>query len=132
MRDANKKKESDARRHRERMANDLEYRMRKLFNCIRARCFSGKGRDDWEWYGAKGLEVTITVDDLKALWWRDRADTMNHPTIDRKQSAIGYVLENCRFIERADNLRAMIPTRRKRRWHKKPVQLQTLAERGAR
>lgn len=122
MRDMDKKHESDRRRHLERMINDLDYRMRKLLNTINARCFSGKGRKDWEWYGAKGLEVTITVDELKALWWRDRADTMRRPTIDRRENHIGYTFENCRLIEHADNLRRMIATRRKRRWYRKPVE----------
>lgn len=115
MRDMSKKKASNARRHQERMANDLDYRMRKLLNTIRARCFSGKGRKDWEWYGGKGLEVSLNVPDLRILWWRDRAEQMKRPTIDRKDSAEGYHFDNCQFIEHADNLRKMIPTRRKRR-----------------
>jgi hypothetical protein len=122
MRDMTKKKANDRRRHLERMINDLDYRMRKLLNTIYARCNPNSTRKDREWYAEKNLEVTVTVEDLKALWWRDRADTMKRPTIDRKENHIGYVLENCRFIEHADNLRRAVATRRKRRWHRKPLE----------
>lgn len=136
MRSLAKKKANDARRHRERMATDLDYRMRKLFNCIVARCKPDSKRPDWEWYGKKGLEITVTVSDLKVLWIRDGAARMIDPTIDREKSDIGYSFENCRFIERADNIRRMIPTRkprgkdvkpRVRRWAKRPTPLEQYA-----
>lgn len=116
MRDLAKKKANDARRHAERMKNDFDYRMRKLFNTIRARCLLGKGRKDAEWYF--GLPVTITVEDLKAAWRRDGAQFMRRPSIDRKESPQGYTPDNIQFIEFADNLRKMIPTRRPRRARK--------------
>jgi len=120
MRNIAKKKANDARRHAERMANDLEYRCRRLLNCVRARCLSGKGRNDWEWYGGKNLEVTVAVQDIMATWQRDGATQMTRPDLDRKESHIGYTPDNIQFIEHADNLRKMIATRRKRRWHRKP------------
>ena len=120
MRDMAKKKAHDARRHRERMVDDLDYRLARVLSTIRARCLSGKGRKDWEWYGAKGLQVTITLEEIKRLWHRDGAAQMERPTIDRKENNQGYTFENCRFIEHADNLRRMIATRRPRRWWKKP------------
>ena len=122
MRDMAKKKESDARRHAERMTNDLEYRMKRVWNSVRARCLSGKGRKDWQWYGGKGLEVTITVADIVRVWHRDFAVAMTKPDLDRKDSNIGYTPDNIQFIEHADNLRKMIPARRPRRWHKRPAQ----------
>jgi hypothetical protein len=121
MRDAAKKKACDARRHSERMLSDLDYRMRKLLNTINARCKSGKGRADWEWYGGKGIQNFLTVDDMKVLWQRDNAAAMQRPTIDRRDSADDYNFDNCQFIELADNLRKMIPTRKPRRWYRKPT-----------
>lgn len=125
MQDIAKKKEHDARRHAERMKDDLEYRCRRLFNCINARCRSGKGRKDWEWYGGKGLDVTISVQDIINAWHRDGAAKMARPDLDRKESNIGYTPDNIQFIEHADNLRKMIATRRKRRWHRKPAEPRT-------
>lgn len=121
MHNVTKKKAHDARRHAERMATDLEYRCRKLLNTIRARCLSGKGRKDWIWYGGK--EVSIGVSDIIAAWKRDRAEFMLRPDLDRKDSRLGYTPDNIQFIEHADNLRKMIPTRRKRRWYRKPSEV---------
>jgi len=125
MRDMAKKKSHDARRHGERMTSDLEYRMRKLLNTVRARCLSGKGRKDWEWYGAKNLEVTITVQDLILAWQRDGAAMMTSPDLDRKENSSGYTPDNIHFIEHVDNIRKMIATRRKRRWYRRPIEQTT-------
>ena len=115
MRNMTKKKAGDARRHAERMASDLDYRMRKLFNTIVARCKPNSRRRDREWYAEKGLAVTITVKDLVNAWHRDGAAKMLRPTVDRKESDRGYEPDNIQFLEHADNLRKMIPTRRRRR-----------------
>ena len=120
MMDLAKKKASNARRHRERMATELEYRMRKVFNSIRARCLSGNGRKDQQWYLDKNLAVTVTVEDLMAIWNRDGAAMMERPDCDRKESRLGYTPDNIQFIEHADNLRRMIPTRKPRGKDLKP------------
>lgn len=114
-RDMTKKKAHDARRHKERMATDLDYRLKRVIATMRARCLTGNGRIDWEWYGAKNLQVTITVEELKAIWFRDNAASMVRPDCDRKESHLGYTPGNIQFIEHADNLRKMIATRRPRR-----------------
>jgi hypothetical protein len=111
MRDMEKKRAHDRRRHAERMANDLHYRMRKVLNTINARCKSGKGRKDWKYYGAKGLAVTLTIDELITLWQRDNAALMEKPTIDRIDSDSGYTFSNCQFIECADNSRKAVDRR---------------------
>jgi len=113
MRDMAKKRAHDARRHKERMASDLDYRMKKLLATIRARCDRGKGRNDGQYYG--GLPVTLTVNDLKTLWVRDNANKMARPSIDRIENALGYTFTNCRFIEHADNVRRAIELRDARR-----------------
>lgn len=131
-----KKKAGDARRHLERMPNDIDYRMRKLLNTIHARCKPDSRRPDAKWYAAKGLAVTLTIAELKVLWFRDNAAQLKSPTIDRIDSNLGYTFDNCHFIERADNLRRMIATRkprgkdvkpRVRRWAKKPTPLEQYA-----
>lgn len=105
MRDMEKKEANDARRHAERMAGDLDYRLRKLLNTINARCHSGKGRTDWKWYGGKGIKNFLTFEDVRVLWLRDGAREMKRPTIDRIDSTDDYTFDNCRFIEHAANVR---------------------------
>ena len=113
-RDKNKQKASNARRHLERMRTDLDYRLKRILASMRLRCLTGKSRKDWKWYGAKGLEVSITAEELKAIWFRDEASSMIRPDCDRKENNKGYTAGNVQFIEHADNLRKMIPTRKPR------------------
>jgi len=103
MRDLTKKKEHDARRHAERMKTDLDYRLRKLLNTIHARCESGKGRKDWQYYGGKGIKNFLTFEDVKYLWFRDNAAAMKRPSLDRRDSSDDYNFDNCRFMELYDN-----------------------------
>lgn len=51
------------------------------------------------------MEHTLTVADFKALWERDDAHLLEHPSIDRIDPNKGYVEGNCRFIERSLNSR---------------------------
>lgn len=66
----------------------------------------------------KGWVNTITKEEVKYLWDRDKADKLKAPSIDRIDSSKGYLFENCRFIERSENSRlGMIgrPTTEKQR-----------------
>jgi len=69
---------------------------------IRQRCYNVKLKD-YKYYGAKGIECKITADELKELWFRDKADLMLKPSIDREDSNENYTLENCRFMELRQN-----------------------------
>lgn len=122
MRNLAKKKAQDGQRHKERMKTDLDYRLRKLLNTMRARCNPNSKRPDREWYVDKGLQVTVTVEQLKEIWFRDGAGKMKSPDADRKERHLGYTYDNIRFIEHADNLRKMIATRKPRRWYRKPAE----------
>jgi hypothetical protein len=53
--------------------------------------------------GYKGIKNFITPFELQYLWFRDKAFSMNKPTIDRKNSKGDYILENCQYIEHVDN-----------------------------
>lgn len=50
-------------------------------------------------------EVSITIEEIKTLWFRDKAANMKCPTIHRKNNDKGYFLENCCFIEKSENSR---------------------------
>jgi hypothetical protein len=56
-------------------------------------------------YYKKRIRNFITEEDLKTLWFRDKAYLMNRPSIDRKDNDKNYTLDNCRFIELKENQR---------------------------
>lgn len=89
----------------------LRRRMYKLLANINARCFDPTARG-FERYGGKGIRNFLTLEDLIFLWRRDAADSLNRPSIDRKQSNEDYTLVNCRFIELSENIARSTQERR--------------------
>lgn len=85
--------------------------LQKKLDRIKFRCYNEKS-SDYKYYGARGIECHLTVDDLEKLWKRDNAESMKRPSIDRKDSSRNYEFENCRFIEHEDNCRKAM----KKRW----------------
>lgn len=78
------------------------YNFTAKLNNIRYRCNSEKDRK-YKYYGGKGIKCLLTIADLKFLWQRDNADTMKQPSVNRFDSDKDYVLDNCQFIEMANN-----------------------------
>ena len=70
----------------------------------RYRCSNPKDIS-YKWYGGKGIKCLLTRDDIKLIWFRDKAAAMDRPSIDRIDSAKDYTLDNCRFIELVENCR---------------------------
>lgn len=56
-------------------------------------------------YGKRGIKCLLTTNDLKLLWFRDKAYLMRKPSIDRKDTHKNYTIDNCRFRELTDNNR---------------------------
>jgi hypothetical protein len=54
-------------------------------------------------YGAKGIKFMLTMQEIKEMWHRDKAELMNKASIDRIDSTKNYCLENCQFIEHVVN-----------------------------
>jgi hypothetical protein len=72
------------------------------FDKIDQRCNNPKN-DAYSYYGGKGIKCLITINEIKTLWFRDKAFEMKRPTIDRQDSNGNYEFNNCRFIEKTEN-----------------------------
>lgn len=68
------------------------------FYALKRRC-NDKNHDHYKSYGGRGIKCLITVDELKNLWFRDKAHEMLEPSIDRKDNNGNYTFDNCRYKE---------------------------------
>ena len=57
----------------------------------------------FEHYGGKGIKNHLTRDEIVQLMIRDNVEAMQKPSIDRIDSRLNYVFENCRFVEHRAN-----------------------------
>jgi hypothetical protein len=71
-------------------------------------------------YKLYNIKNFLTKDEIKFLWFRDKAVLMKKPSIDRIDGYGDYIFDNCRFIEYQENLS------RKRSWRKKEKSLKNL------
>jgi hypothetical protein len=78
-----------------------KYPWKRCWLNINTRC-NNPLSENYKWYGAKGIKNLLSVEDVKFLWFRDKAYEMKRPSIDRKDNN-NYSLENCRFIEQSEN-----------------------------
>ena len=76
----------------------------RTFNAIKDRC-NRITHKSYMYYGGKDIKVLITAEELKELWFRDKAYLMKKPTIDRKDSDGHYIFDNCEYIEHSENSR---------------------------
>ena len=72
----------------------------QTYKGIKGRCNSPKNR-----YHKRGIKCLITKEELKSLWFRDKAYSMKRPSIDRINNNGNYELQNCRYIEFSENAR---------------------------
>jgi hypothetical protein len=69
---------------------------------IRQRC-NNPNCISYQYYGGRGIKNYLTKEDIKFLWFRDKAFKMKHPHIHRKNVDKNYTKFNCKFIEKIDH-----------------------------
>jgi hypothetical protein len=69
---------------------------------IKQRC-NNPNNKFYKYYGGRGIKCLITAEELKYLWFRDKAYLLNRQSIDRIDNNGDYCLENCRYIELSEN-----------------------------
>ena len=75
---------------------------RITYRNIKYRC-EYKKHESYGRYGGRGIKCLITREELKSMWFRDKASKMKKPTIDRINNDGNYEVSNCRFIEFSEN-----------------------------
>ena len=66
---------------------------------------NNKNNPEYHRYGGRGIKCYLTKDEIKELWFRDKAYEMKIPTIDRINNDGNYEFKNCRFLEKSKNQR---------------------------
>ena len=72
----------------------------KTYLHIVGRCIYNKEGE----YFKKGIKNFLNTQDLKYLWFRDKAYSLKQPSIDRIDADGDYTLENCQYIEYSINV----------------------------
>lgn len=99
------KKHPENRKENQKRYIDSHPWYKTLLNIL-GRCYYNKN----SWYFKKNIPVCLTAQELKKIWFRDKAYKMDKPSIHRIDSKLGYNYNNCCYIELYDN-----QTRRKER-----------------
>ena len=60
-----------------------------------------------ECYGVRGIKFLLTREECKELWFRDSAEDMIVPSLDRIDTTGDYSIKNCRFVEISENKRRL-------------------------
>jgi len=86
---------------------------RKHYSSAQQRCTNHK-HIAFSRYGGRGIKFLLTMEEIKRLWFRDKASGMKCATIDRINNDGNYEFNNCQFIERSENV--------KKRWVERKLQ----------
>lgn len=68
----------------------------------KARC-ENPNATGYRYYGGRGILFKLSEEDIRALWFRDKAYLLDCPTIDRIDPDGDYVFANCQWLSRSDN-----------------------------
>jgi len=90
-----------------------KYPWKNTYQWIKTRCNNQK-YISYKNYGGRGIKCLITVEELKQLWFRDKAYEMKKPSIDREDDDGNYEFSNCRYIEFKLNIERQNKTRQEK------------------
>ena len=76
-----------------------KYPWRRAYDGAKGRCKHHPS------YCRRGIKCFLTEDQVKYLWFRDKAYEMKRPSIDRINGHGNYEMSNCRFRELSENQR---------------------------
>jgi hypothetical protein len=79
-----------------------QFPWKQTLKYIKDRC-NNINNKQYKNYGERVIKCLITEEELKFLWFRDKAYEMKKPSIDRKDNNGNYCLENCQYIELSIN-----------------------------
>ena len=68
------------------------------------RC-NDKNSNIYHRYGGRGIKFLLTREEIRDLWFRDKAHNLKKPSIDRIDNDGDYEYNNCRFIELSENIK---------------------------
>jgi len=74
----------------------------KTLESIKQRCDNSKNQR-YECYGGRGIKYQITSNELKEIWFRDKAYLMKRPSIDRIDNNGNYIFNNCQYLETTEH-----------------------------
>ncbi|MHA1753200.1 MAG: hypothetical protein ACTSYZ_12625 [Candidatus Helarchaeota archaeon] len=80
------------------------YPWRAFLQAARSRC-ECKSNVSYIDYGFLGIQCLLTEQEIKKLWFRDKAYEMKQPSLDRKDALFHYTYNNCQFIEFTENVK---------------------------
>ena len=78
-------------------------------NRWRTSLWGAKKRCNWKndpsfhRYGGRGIRFLMNPKQVRELWYRDKAEEMDRPSLDRIDNDGHYEFSNCRFIENVIN-----------------------------
>jgi len=78
--------------------NRKEFPWKRTLEYIKQRC-DNPNKDVYKYYGGRGIKCQITSEELRVIWFRDKAYLMEQPSIDRKDNDGNYTFNNCQYIE---------------------------------
>jgi hypothetical protein len=72
------------------------------YTSAKQRCTNPKN-EKYHRYGGRDIKFLLTIDEIKHLWFRDKAYNLKKASIDREDNDGDYILQNCHFIEHSIN-----------------------------
>jgi len=95
----NKAKRKEYKRKR-----DLKYPWLISYMCAKDRC-NNVNSVSYARYGGRGIKFLLTREEIKKLWFREKASSLKQPSIDKINNDGNYEYSNCQFIEFLENTR---------------------------